>query len=94
MFWTRARIIRWVILLVLGVVAIVICWHDPVYAGSRPALVPVADGATVIGTAPQVRLAEFDPPAPGHASITALLIGAGIVALLFTAITLVTFRRR
>lgn len=101
MFFTRGRIIRWVILLTLGVVAIVVCWHDPVYAGSPPAAAwphaawpHAADGSTSIVPASQVRLAEIDLPAAGHASVTALLIGAGIVTLLFTAVTLATFRRR
>lgn len=108
MFFTRARVIRWVILLILGVVAIVVCWHDPVYAGSSAAAVTVhtdgygaflplaapADGSIVDAPAPSVRLAEIDTPAAGHASVTALLIGAGLVALLFTAVTLATFRRR
>ncbi|MFI5838978.1 hypothetical protein ACIA8K_04585 [Catenuloplanes sp. NPDC051500] len=116
MFFTRGRIVRWAILLILGVVAIVICWHDPVYAGSSPAaawaqafppalppavphavmrtLTHAADGTTVIDPAPQVRLADIDTPAAGRASVTALLIGAGLVALLFSAVTLVTFRRR
>jgi hypothetical protein len=69
-FFTRGRIVRWTILLTLGVVAIVICWHDPVYAGSSPAAVwqhawsqvglQAADGSAVIDPAPRAA----PPPAP------------------------------
>ncbi|MDP9796316.1 hypothetical protein J2S43_004828 [Catenuloplanes nepalensis] len=98
-FFTRRRIIRWVILLTLGVLTFLACWQDPVYASpvATPAPCPTAAPGTVVCAAPAgpaVRMADVEIPATGHASVTALLIGAGAVALLFTAITLATLRRR
>lgn len=128
-FLTRRRIVRWAILLTLGVLGFLACWQDPVHSstgssfGSHvdsstgfgsaagpvavttpgPCPTPTADGdaASVPGAvvcaappAPAVRMADVEVPATGHASVTALLIGTATVALLFTAITLATLRRR
>ncbi|GAB7037513.1 MULTISPECIES: hypothetical protein [Catenuloplanes] len=117
-FLTRRRVVRWAILLTLGVLGFLACWQDPVYSGTgglgagpaavatpEPHLCPTAPagggdaavpGAVVCAAppAPAVRMADVEVPATGHASVTALLIGTAVVALLFTAITLATLRRR